>query len=51
MVASEAEGRTEALRRIAACSAAQAEELDLGGLQLTALDGELLAALCTAPEL
>ena len=46
MVASEAEGRAEALRRIAACRAAQAEELDLGGLQLTALDGELLAALC-----
>ena len=46
MVASEAEGRAEALRRIAACHAAQAEELDLGGLQLTALDGELLAALC-----
>jgi hypothetical protein len=46
MVASEAEGRAEALRRIAACHAAQAEELDLGGLQLTALDGELLEALC-----
>jgi internalin A len=46
MVASEAEGRAEALRRIAACRAARAEELDLGGLQLTALDGELLAALC-----
>lgn len=46
MVASQAEGRAEALRRIAACRAAQAEELDLGGLQLTALDGELLAALC-----
>src|SRR5215472_14068982 len=46
MVASEAEGRAEALRRIAACRTAQAEELDLGGLQLTALDGELLAALC-----
>src|SRR5262245_24430456 len=46
MVASEAEGRTEALRRIAACHTAQAEELDLGGLQLTALDGEPLAALC-----
>src|SRR5215468_1714674 len=46
MVASEAEGRTEALRRIAACRIAQAEELDLGGLQLTALDGELPAALC-----
>src|SRR2546423_846668 len=44
MIASE--GRAEALRRIAACHAAQAEELDLGGLQLTALDGELLAALC-----
>jgi Leucine-rich repeat (LRR) protein len=46
MVANKAEGRAEALRRIAACRAAQAEELDLGGLQLTALDGELLAALC-----
>jgi internalin A len=46
MVASEAEGRAEALRRIAACRAARADELDLGGLQLTALDGELLAALC-----
>jgi hypothetical protein len=34
------------LRRIAACRTAKAEELDLGGLQLTALDGELLAALC-----
>jgi hypothetical protein len=40
MVASEAEGRAEALRRIAVCRTAQAEELDLGGLQLTALDGE-----------
>jgi internalin A len=46
MVASEAEGRAEALRRIAACRTAQADELDLGGLQLTTLDGELLAALC-----
>src|SRR5215470_17372110 len=46
MVANEAEGRAEALRRIAECRAAQAEELDLGGLQLTALDGEPLAALC-----
>src|SRR6516162_5776767 len=46
MVASEAEGRAEALRRIAACRAAQAQELDLGGLQLTALDAELVAALC-----
>ena len=46
MVANEAEGRAEALRRIAACRSAQAEELDLGGLQLTALDGELLTALC-----
>ena len=46
MVASEAEGRAEALRRIAACRTTQAEELDLGGLQLTALDGEPLAALC-----
>jgi hypothetical protein len=46
MVASEAEGWPEALRRIAACRAAQAEELDLGGLQLPVLDGEPLAALC-----
>src|SRR5262245_20311799 len=46
MIANEAEGRAEALRRIAACRTAQAEELDLGGLQLTTLDGELLAALC-----
>jgi Leucine-rich repeat (LRR) protein len=46
VVANEAEGRAEALRRIAACRAARAEELDLGGLQLTVLDGELLAALC-----
>jgi internalin A len=46
MVANEADGRAEALRRIAACRAAQAEELDLGGLQLTALDGELLETLC-----
>jgi|ERR1700722_5472951 hypothetical protein len=46
MVANEAEGRAEALRRIAACRSARVEELDLGGLQLTALDGELLAALC-----
>jgi len=46
MVANEVEGRAEALRRIAACRTARAEELDLGGLQLTALDGELLAALC-----
>jgi hypothetical protein len=46
MVASEAEGRVEALRRIAACRAAQAEELDLGGLQLTALDDEILKPLC-----
>src|SRR5271163_671253 len=46
MVASEAEGRAEALRRIAACRAAQADELDLGGLQLTALDDEILTPLC-----
>jgi hypothetical protein len=46
MVASEAEGRAEALRRIAACRTAQAEKLDLGGLHLTSLDGEPLAALC-----
>ena len=46
MAASEAEGRAEALRRIAACRSAQSDELDLGGLQLTTLDGELLTALC-----
>jgi internalin A len=46
MVASEAEGRAEALRRIAVCRTTQAEELVLSGLQLTALDGELLVALC-----
>src|SRR5262245_45829632 len=46
MVASEAEGRAEALRRIAACRTTHAEELDLGGLQLTALDAEPLVALC-----
>jgi hypothetical protein len=46
MIASEEQGRAEALRRIAACRTARAEELDLGGLQLTALDGELLNALC-----
>ena len=46
MVASEAEGRAEALRRIAACRAAWADELDLGGLQLTALDDEILKPLC-----
>jgi Leucine-rich repeat (LRR) protein len=46
MAASEAEGRSEALRRIAACRSAQSEELDLGGLQLRTLDGELLTALC-----
>jgi hypothetical protein len=39
MVASEVEGRAEALRRIAACRTALAEELDLGGLQITAIDG------------
>ncbi len=46
MVAGETEGRAEALRRIAACRTARSEELDLGGLQLTTLDGELLTALC-----
>jgi hypothetical protein len=46
MVASEFKGRAEALQRIATCRTAQTEELDLGGLQLTALNGELLAALC-----
>ena len=45
MVANEAEGRAEALRRIAACRTARAEELDLGGLQLMALDGETFGAL------
>jgi len=30
----------------AACRTAQVEELDLGGLQLVALDGEPPAALC-----
>jgi hypothetical protein len=42
MVASEAEGRAEALRRILACRTAKAEELDLGGLQLTAFTHEIL---------
>ena len=42
MVANEVEGRAEALRRIAACRTARAEELDLGGLQLTALDVSLV---------
>jgi hypothetical protein len=46
MAAIEAKGRAEALRRIAACRTAQGEELDLGGLRLTTLDGEPLAALC-----
>jgi hypothetical protein len=46
MVASEAQGQAEAFRRIRACRTAQAEEPDLGGPQLTALDGELLPALC-----
>src|ERR1700730_17678106 len=46
MVASEAEGRAEALRLIAACRAARADELDLGGLQLTALDDDILNGLC-----
>src|ERR1700736_5707384 len=46
MAASEAEGRAEALRRIAACRAARADELDLGGLQLTALDDDILNGLC-----
>jgi Leucine-rich repeat (LRR) protein len=46
MVANKAEGRAEALRRIAACRSARAEGLDLGGLQLTALDGKLLGGLC-----
>jgi internalin A len=51
MVANEAEGRAEALRRIAACRAAQAEELDLRWLQLTALDGEALTGLATLTNL
>jgi hypothetical protein len=46
MVASEAEGRAETLRRIAACRAARADELDLGGLQLSVLDHEILRPLC-----
>lgn len=34
-VANEAEGRAEALRRIAHCRETQSEDLDLGGLMLT----------------
>jgi hypothetical protein len=44
-VGSETEGRAEALRRIAACRDNGAEELDLGGLRLTALDDEILIPL------
>jgi internalin A len=46
MIASEEEGRAEALRRIAACRETRGDELDLGGLQLTTIDGALLEALC-----
>jgi Leucine-rich repeat (LRR) protein len=46
MVANEAEGRPEALQRIAACRTVRAEELDLGGLQLSVLDHEILQPLC-----
>jgi hypothetical protein len=45
MVASEAEGQAQALRRIAACHAARGDELDLGGLQLSSLD-DILKPLC-----
>src|SRR5258707_12291312 len=41
-VADEAEGRAVALRRIALCRETHAEELDLGGLQLTELPDEIL---------
>jgi internalin A len=51
MVANEAEGRAEALRRIAVCRAAHAEELDLTGLQLTALDSEALKGLTALTSL
>jgi internalin A len=44
-VGNEAEGRAEALRRIAECRDNRAEELDLGGLRLTALDDALLTSL------
>jgi GTPase SAR1 family protein/Ran GTPase-activating protein (RanGAP) involved in mRNA processing and transport len=43
---SEARGQAEALRRIAACHATHAAELDLGGLQLEALDDKILRSLC-----
>jgi hypothetical protein len=39
----ELDGRAEALRRIAACRQTEQEELDLGGLQLTSLDDEILS--------
>jgi hypothetical protein len=45
MVPSEAEGRAEALRRIAACRTTREDELDLGALQLNSLD-EILKPLC-----
>lgn len=45
MVANMAQAQMEVLRRITLCRAKNAEGLDLGGLQLTALDGMLLAAL------
>jgi hypothetical protein len=44
-IATEAEGRAEALRRITAARDNRAEDLDLGGLQLTALDDEILTPL------
>ncbi|MEO1609771.1 MAG: COR domain-containing protein [Pseudomonadota bacterium] len=40
----QADGQAIARQRIAACIATQAEELDLGGLQLTEIPGELVAA-------
>jgi Leucine-rich repeat (LRR) protein len=46
VVTSESEGRADASRRIAECRALQADELDLGGLQLTVLDDEFLKPLC-----
>ena len=38
-------GFAEAGRRIAACKAAQADELDLGGLSLTRLPDEVVGTL------
>jgi Leucine-rich repeat (LRR) protein len=45
MIASEEQGRAEALRRIAVCRETRGDELDLGGLQLTSLD-DILEPLC-----